>query len=413
MNGALRQIPATFSLLKDRNLRTYLTGHAVSLVGFWMQWTAQSWLVWEMTRSGEALGWVGAFSMAPFFVLGPWTGAVADRVNRKNLLRVCQVAGMLLATALGALIATGTVRIGHVYLLALLSGVVAAFESPTIHAFLGDITGLERVRRAVVINNTVFQLSRMVGPVLAGWAIHSVGLASAFFANAAGFLVALLAIHFVRVAPSTEVNEVRAWTDAFDGLRFVRDRFDIRTLFAFTILMTFFGLSTFQVLSAFVSRELAGDSKTLGLLMGASGVGALAGSMLLVPISHQFSRIGWILGIAGSWTGGWFVAFALSRWLPFSMAALCLGSVTIPVVLVNVTGLVQTLAAPEIRARVLSALLMLTFGAQPLAMYLVGHSVERLGPAAAVALNGALLLAGSSGLLAARARIRGWRLASR
>lgn len=170
----------SFEPLKNRNLRIYLGGQAVSLLGTWMQSTAQSWVVWELTQSESSLGIVVMLNSLPLFLLAPWAGGFADRFNRRMILLVTQSIAMMLAFALAFLVQTNLVQIWHIYVFAFVLGAIAALDFPAQQAFIGDLSGMTQIRQAVTLNIMGLQVARMVGPALAGILLKAVGSAAAF-----------------------------------------------------------------------------------------------------------------------------------------------------------------------------------------------------------------------------------------
>src|SRR5215475_6838775 len=168
MNTVRQIFVASFMPLRQRNIAIYLSGQAISLVGTWLQVTAQGWLVWELSGSAAALGIVAALATLPLLVFVPFTGPIADRYDRRKLLIGTQVVAMLLAFMLAFLVQTHLVHLLHVYLLALTLGIVTALDFPSQQAFIGDLSGMEWVRQAVNLNAIILQVSRILGPAIAG-----------------------------------------------------------------------------------------------------------------------------------------------------------------------------------------------------------------------------------------------------
>ena len=194
----LQTYTGSFAPMKNRNLRIYLGGQAISLLGTWMQVAAQSWVIWELTKSESALGIVVMLNSIPLLVLAPWAGAVADRFNRRLILLVTQGIAMLLAFALAILIQTDLIQIWHIYLSALILGIVSALDFPAQQAFIGDLSGMGQVRQAVTLNIMALQVARMLGPAIAGILLKTVGNAASFWINGFSFFVVLLSIFLVR-----------------------------------------------------------------------------------------------------------------------------------------------------------------------------------------------------------------------
>lgn len=219
-----RTIKQGFSPLKLFNFRLYMSGQAVSLIGTWLQITAQSWVVWELTHSEAALGMVSMLGALPILLLGLWVGVLADRVNRRLLLIITQAGMMLLAFALALLVQFKLVQLWHVYVLSTLLGIFSAIDFPTQQAFLGDLAGMSEVRKAVNLNAMFLQASRMVGPALAGWVIGNWGAATAFWVNGASFLAVIGSLITVQAHQARGHHSgASVFSDLREGLRFLRN----------------------------------------------------------------------------------------------------------------------------------------------------------------------------------------------
>jgi len=401
------------SPLRIRNLRIYLTGQVVSLIGVFMQQTAQGWVVWELTRSGAALGIAAMLGLFPLLVLGPWTGVWADRLDRRRLLLATQGTAMLLAFAFALLVQAELIALWHVYALALLLGIVTAFDFPAQQAFVGDLSGMELVRRAVVTNAMIVQVSRTLGPALAGLVIAEMGVASAFWINGVTFLAvigSLLAVAGNQVRrPSTGSSLGEFW----EGVRFIRSEPRAQDLLLLTGCVAFFAMSTIFVFPVVATDVLRSGPEVLGYLVGASGAGALFGSLVATPLAQAARRTGLVLGTSAAWTGAWLTGFSLWAWFPFSLLAIFCMSVLVPVVLTSSAGLLQVLSPPEMRARILSVLLMVSFGATPIASVLTGIAVDAFGVMAALRINGVALVFAALLLLGGRRSFRGWSIERR
>lgn len=396
-----------FFPLRNRNLRVYLGGQAISLIGTWMQATAQAWVVWSLSHSTAALGVVAMLGTLPILLLGPWTGVWADTLDRRRLLIVTQATAMALAIALAVLVQIGVIQVWHVYALATLLGIVTALDMPAQQAFIGDLSGIDQLGQAVVINNMLVQVSRMIGPALAGLVVAHLGAAIAFWLNGASFLAVIGSLVMVRAQQirRSGAADLRGFSET---VRFIREHPRAQDLIVLTVIVTFFGISVMSILPAVASQALRGNADVLGLLMAASGAGALAGVLLVVPAVQRVRRTGLVVGGAAIWTGLWLMLFSSSTWLPFSILAMFVGSMTFPVVFTTAMGTLQIMAPGDMRARLVSALLMVTFGAQPLAALLVGYSAQILGALSAVRANGLLMAVGALALLALRPALRWW-----
>ena len=407
----LRTIIQGFSPLKLPNFRLYISGQAVSLIGTWLQITAQSWVVWELSHSEVALGIVAMLGALPILLLGPWAGVLADRLNRRRLLILTQAGMMLLAFTLALLVQLKLVQIWHVFTLSAMVGILSALDFPTQQAFLGDLAGMGEVRKAVNMNAMFLQASRMIGPALAGWVIGSLGVATAFWLNGASFVAVIASLFAVRATqvkrPQTG-NSVLA--DIWEGMRFLRGQPRIQDLLLLSICITMLALSMMTMMPAFAADRLKGNASTLGWLLAASGAGALISAVFIMPLAQSRKRVGLVMSLAVVWAGAWFLVLSVVTWLPLAMLCLFALSISLPLVVAMSMGLIQVLTPGEMRARLLSLFTMVSFGMQPLSALLVGGASERFGVATVSAINGTLLVLAGLGMIFLRQGLRQWQV---
>ncbi|MDD2921291.1 MAG: MFS transporter [Anaerolineales bacterium] len=400
----------SFNPLKNYNLRIYLGGQAISLLGTWMQATAQSWVVWELTQSESSLGIVVMLNSLPLFLLAPWAGGIADRFNRRMILLVTQTIAMLLAFTLAFLVQTHLVQIWHIYLLAFILGVISALDFPAQQAYIGDLSGMSQVRQAVTLNIMGLQVARMIGPALAGFLLKAVGSAAAFWINGTSFMFVLLSIFMVK-SHQQAIHKRSSGRGQFrEALDYVRSQPRMVDLLIFASLVTFFGLSIMNILPAIADHVLHGDSQTFGLLFGSSGAGALISTLILLPLSQSAKRIGQIVGGAAIWMGTFYLLLSRSTWLPLSMASIFLVSLGAPLVLTTGLGVMQLLAPGDMRARIISLFTMLTFGLQPLSSLFIGYTAEFFGAQTIIMINSICLITGAALMLIFRNGLRQWEL---
>jgi predicted MFS family arabinose efflux permease len=316
---------------------------------------------------------------------------------------------MILAFILAFLTQTGLVQLWHVYLLAGLLGIITAIDIPTQQTFLGDLSGMAEVRKAINLNITMLQVSRILGPALAGLIIATVGVAMAFWLNGLSFVAVIISLWLVTSNQVRKPHGGNFLAEFKEGINYVATRPRLQDLIALAILVTFFAFPVLMsLLPAVVGRVLQGDATTLSWLMMSSGVGALIGTMILAPLTQAARRTGVILGGIVGWTGFWLVLFSEASWLPLSMISLFFVSIGIPAVLTTTMGLVQVLAPAEMRARLTSLFFTLSFGMQPVASLLAGYSADTLTTPVAIRINGLLLLLSAVLILVVRPALRHW-----
>ena len=407
----IKTIIQGFSPLKLPNFRMYMSGQAVSLIGTWLQITAQSWVVWELSHSEAALGTTAMLGALPIMLLGPWMGVIADRFNRRVLLILTQAGMMLLAFILAALVQFKLVQIWHVYVLATLVGIFSALDFPTQQAFLGDLSGMSEVRKAVNMNAMFLQASRMIGPALAGWVIGQWGAATAFWINGISFLVVISSLIVVRASQAKShktSNSVMA--DLAEGMRFLRGQPRMQDLLTLSIFMTLMGLSVINMMAAFADKQLGGNASTLGFLLGSSGAGALISVVFLMPLAQSKQRIGLLMSLAVVWTGLCYVVLSVTHSLPLAMLCLFFSSLSVPLVIAMSLGLIQVLTPLEMRARLLSLFVMVSFGLQPISAIIIGSTSEKFGVNNIITVDGILMVLSGLGILLLRKGLREWKI---
>lgn len=398
------------SPFSGRDFRIHMAGQAVSMLGNWMYGTAHAWLVWQLSHSTVALGVAGAMGMLPFLILGPWAGPWADRVDRRRLLIVLNALSMVQVLVLAALVEAETVRLWHVYLLTLILGCVGAVTLPAQHAFLADLTGVVEVRRAVVLHSNLLHGSRILGPALAGVLIPARGIPLVLGLYASALAAAIGCLLLVRSVQDRSPSRESAVRQFADGVRFIARQGRVQDLLLLSMLITFFGISNGQLMPAFATRVLAGDAQVLGMLLGASGVGALLGSLLAVVVTARVRPVGILLGAAAVWAGlSWVFVSVSTAPSPLTVGVMS-ASVAAPIIGATASGMLQVLSPPDMRGRLLSIWLMLSLGVQPLAFLAVGFVAGAFGPSVAVRTNGFLLILGAGALLAFRSGLSRWRV---
>ena len=397
--SVVQTIGYNFSAFKIRGIRIYMGGQIFNLLGDWMQQTAQAWLVWELTHKATALGIVAFLSQIPYFIFGPWVGIFSDRYDRRKILLLTQMMAMLLAIILAYLIQTDRVTLHIVYLMAFLLGTVNAFNATAEQAFIGDIAGTGNIKKAVALNNTINQLTRLIGPAIAGWLIVATGLAPAFWINAVSILISIFCILMIHSDLDLKKSKGSGLSQFVEALKYFQRQSLLRFIILFGAIQTFFGMSIVQLLPAFSSVILKGNAKTLGQLYGAAGAGALAGIVIVLPFVQKIKRSCLAIGGAVIWAGCWYILFSFCSSLPLAMVCQFMASLGASNVFTLSLGLAQELTPVYIRARIVSTFMMIIYGLQPVASWLVGMAADHFGIHTIMATNGSLMIILTAGLL--------------
>jgi len=394
-----------FAAMRHRNYRIYWFGQIGSLVGAWMQSVAQPWLVLQLGGSPLQLGSVLALMFAPSMVLAPIGGVLADRVDKRRTLMVVNVVAMLNALILFGLTITGVVQIWHLYIHALSAGFVNAVEMPVRQSFAAELVPQEDLVNAIALNSTSFNLSRVIGPAIAGVVIATLGVGIVFGLNALSYLSVLIGLW--RLNPAAFRRIVRP--DFFPSIRSslsegVRYAFATPTVLWPLVLLG--GMATlamnFQtLLPVFARDELAMDSSGYGALFASMGAGSLLGSLMLAFAARGRSMFGLIMG-----GGAVFLAAEIALGLvrsPLAAFGLVAGIGFASMLMVNTINVTVQNSVPDaLRGRVMSLYVMVFAGTAPIGGLFAGAMAQAFGAPAAFVVGGSLAI----GILALVA----WRL---
>ena len=382
-----------FSAMRHRNYRLYWFGQIGSLVGAWMQSVAQPWLVLELGGSPLQLGAVLAFMFAPSMVLAPIGGVLADRVDKRRVLMIVNAVAMLQAGLLFGLAVTGLVEIWHVYLLALLAGFVNAVEMPVRQAFAAELVPADDLTNAIALNSTSFNLSRVIGPAIAGVTIAAFGVAINFGINAVSYLSVLVGLWMLdgsalrRIERPDRFPSIRA--SLAEGVRYATATPTV--LWPLVLLggTAMFAMNFQTLLPLFTRNILALDSGGYGALFAAMGAGSLIGSLILAFTTSQRPMLTLIVG-----GGAAFLALELALGFvrsPLVAFPLVAGIGLASMLMVNTINVTIQNSVPDVlRGRVMSLYVTVFAGTAPLGGLLAGALAEALGAAFAFSI-GAIL----------------------
>lgn len=390
----------TFTSLRIPNYRLWAGGAIVSNTGTWMQRVAQDWLVLtQLTHnSGVAVGVTTGLQFAPMLLLAPIAGSVADRLNRRRLLIATQTASGVLALILGLLVVTDLAQLWHVYVLATLLGVVAAFDSPARQVFVSEMVPQQDLPNAVGLNSASFHAGRLIGPGIAGLLIHWLGTGPVFLINAATFGAVLLSLTRMRIADLLPSPRRPAGKGAVaDGLRYVRARPDLILIMALVGMIGTFGLN-FQLTTALMARtEFDKGAGEYGLLGSIMAIGSLGGALLAARRSNP--RVELVIGASFAF-GLFSVISALMPTYPtfaVSLIPVGLSSLTL---MTAANATVQLSTAPQMRGRVMALYMAIFMGGTPLGSPLIGWVGEQFGARWTILLGGGVSLLSAAVALA-------------
>jgi MFS family permease len=403
----MKTIPAghalshTLRALRHRNFQLFFGGQLISLTGTWMQSVAQSWLVYRLTGSSLLLGSAGFVSQIPVFLVAPAGGMVADRFNRHRVVILTQIASMVLAFILAALTLTHKVHVWHIFVLAGLLGVVNAFDIPARQSFLVDMVGKEDLMNAIALNSSMFNGARIVGPAVAGILVASIGEGWCFFANAVSYIAVIIGLLFMKLQPRPHRPPLGSPVEhVIEGFRFVRRTEPIRAILLLLGLVSLVGMPYTVLMPVFADKVLHGGARALGILMGASGVGALLGALTLAA-RRGLDGLGRWVAFACAGFGISLLVFTFSRHFWLSAALLLPVGFCMMLEMSSSNTLVQAMVPDQLRGRVMAVYSMMFMGMAPFGALLGGALADRVGAPITVAL-GAIACLGGAALFALR-----------
>lgn len=382
--------------LRSRNYRLFFSGQSVSLIGTWMTRIATGWLVYRLTGSSVLLGTVSFAGQVPAFFLGPLAGVLVDRWDRRRTLVVTQIISMLQSFAIAALAFAGVITVWHIVALALVQGVVNAFDMPARQSFVTQMVDRrEDLSNAIALNSSMVNAARLIGPAIAGVIIAAVGEAWCFFIDGVSYLaviVSLLLMHVVRRAPagvrSHMLEQLR------EGWHYVSTSAPISSILLLLGLASLAGMPYTVLMPVIASKVLKGGPHTLGMLMSASGVGALVGAFSLA-MRRSVVGLGKRIVMCSGLFGAGLIALGWSTWLWVSMLILPVIGFSMMQHMASSNTILQTIVDDEKRGRVMAFYSMAFQGMAPFGSLLAGLLAAQIGTRWTLAASGMLCLAGS------------------
>jgi MFS family permease len=381
---------ATFRSLRSRNFRLFFGGQLISQTGTWLSMVTQTLLVLHLTGSGVALGLLTACQFGPMLVLGPWAGAVADRSDKRRLLITVQSLSMVQSFALGAVVLSGAASLGAIYALAVVHGVLTAFDNPARRSFVVEMVSDADLPNAVSLNSAVMTGARVLGPAVAGALVVSVGYGWPFVVDGLSYVAVIAGLVMMRPAELNRTAPMaRGRGQVRAGLRYIRSEVE---LFVPLVMMAIVGTLAFNfsvTVPLLVAGPLDGDETTFTVLFSVLSLGSLVGALATArraAVTHRNLVVG------AATFGGSLLLLAAAPTLPVAYAVafvVGLGSIAF---LTSSTAIVQLLAGPEYRGRVLAIQAMVFLGSTPVGGPLVGWVADTAGPRAAIALGGVACL---------------------
>ena len=366
-----RELPQIVRALRNPNFRMFWSGNFLSNIGTWMQNVAQGWLVLSLTGSAFWLGVVGFAGAIPFLMFTLFGGVVADRVNKRRLLLATQSAMMVLAFALAALAWLKIITVWEVVVLAFLNGMAMAMNAPSYQALVPRLVPREDLTNAIALNSAQFNMSRILGPTLGGYAMALVGVAGNFFLNGVSFLAVLWALTRIRY-PEPEVSHYPGLLQSLkEGFGYVRGNRQMRVLLWLTAAASLLGIPFLTFIPYFAKIQLHSDETGLGWLMAASGLGAVLGAVTVAALGKLRHR-GMVVTAGGVVFFSAIIGVCFSHTFRLTQCVLLFEGYSAILMISSFNVAIQHLCSDQMRGRVMSIYATSFLGLPPLGSLLAG-----------------------------------------
>ena len=384
---------STFNAFKSRNYRLYFTGQSISLIGTWMQKTAVSWVVYSLTHSKFMLGLSLFASMFPSFVFSFIGGVVSDRYNRYRVLLITQIASMIQAVLLTLLVISKHYTVWEVLSLSFILGIINAFDVPARQSLVNELVSEKKyLPNALALNSSMVNLSRLIGPAIAGLILEKFGDVFCFGLNALSFIAVIASVLMMRLpAPQPHKNEKNILQDMKDGWVYLNQTRSIKFIITMLAFISLFVLPFSTLIPVYAKDIFKGTASTFGIIDSMIGLGAFGGAMFLASLKPErnFRKI---LAINTVLFGVGLVLFSYMHFYPAALLCAMLAGFGMMSQITISNTLIQTMVDPLMRGRVISFYAMAFFGMQPLGGLIIGSVSQWIGVPATVMAEGCIAI---------------------
>jgi MFS family permease len=386
------KFPAAFASLEHGNFRLFWTVQLISLIGIWMQITAQGWLVYELTASKFLLGVINAVGGLPLLFLSPFGGLIADRFNRKKLLVFTQIAFSAGAFLIGVLISTKVINFKLLAVIAFFGGIMNAIDSPARMAFIVELIELKSLGNAIALNSIGFNVARVIGPALAGYLVGAIGIEVCFYFNSLAFIPAIFGTYILKGDFSAKIAKGNSFKEALlDGARYVRGNKKVFYSLLLVATSSTFVMPFAVLMPVYAKDILKAGPQGLGALMAFSGFGALIGAFVLAQFSQRIDFVKFIyystILLAVS-----LLLFAFSTHFAWSCFFLALLGMGIVMQVASINTFIQGVVPNELRGRIMSFYTLCFMGFMPIGAFQAGVVAHFIGAPLSLALGAVVLL---------------------
>ncbi|PZX65660.1 MFS transporter [Hydrotalea sandarakina] len=372
------QLPNSMRALQYKNFRLYFGGQAISLIGTWMQRIAVSWLVYTLTHSSFMLGLVAFAGQIPTMLLSPYAGAYVDRHSRYKTLLITQIASMVQAGILAALVITGTHTVITIIILSIMLGIINAFDTPARQSFM--ILMVEKkadLPNAIALNSSMVTLARLAGPAVAGILLSSFGEGVCFFMNFLSFIAVIVSLLLMKLkTPPAKTIDEPIWQNLKEGYEYLQNSKGIRSAILLMALISFFVMPYNTLFPVYAQQIFKGNVTTFSWLNSIAGLGALMGAIYVATLrpDKDFLKI---ITLANLLISSCIILFSYMQNFWLALAIIMLGESGLLALIASTNTYIQTNVAENMRGRVISYYVMAFMGMQPLGSLLVGYLAHK------------------------------------
>lgn len=394
-----------FRSLKSRNFKLFFYGQTISLIGTWMQKTAVSWLVYQLTGSAVLLGVVGFVSLIPSLFLSPYAGSLVDRHNRYHILVITQIVSMIQAGALAGIIFFGYNNILFIIGLSLLQGVINAFDVTCRQSLMVELVDDKKdLPNAIALNSTMTNFARIAGPAVAGIILSTFGTDFCFVGNFLSYIPVLICLFMMRLNVPVIAKPVKSiWVELQEGFKYVSGDKDLSSVLMMIGISSLFVIPFNTLMPIFAKDIFDGNAKTFSWFESAAGLGSIISAVYLANLTHS-NTLGKLITIAGGVFGFSLMLLAYAPQLPIALLFMAFSGLGMMAQTSAINTYIQTHAIPEMRGRAISYYVMAYQGIIPVGSLLIGWLAHSIGPRPAVFIEGLIGLTATAAFVYYRSR---------
>ncbi len=388
-----KSLKQTFRSLKYRNFRLFFFGQGISLIGTWIQRIATPWLVYSITDSAFMLGFIGFLGQSPTLILSTYAGVVADKFDKQKLLIITQVGLMIQALILAILYLTGNIEVWHIIVLNIIHGILNSFDVPVRQSMVAELVDdKDDLSNAIALNSTIFNGARLVGPSVAGILIALTGEGICFLINALSFIFVIISIMMMKFPPHIPIKSDKSTSQHLkEGWKYTFGFRPIRNIILLLVVVNLFGMIYQVLMPVMAKKELGGGPNTFGILMAATGVGALIAAIYLASRKNALGLAKLIYTTVTIFGIG-LILFALSHNFIISIALMVLTGMSLMLTTASGNTVIQTLVDDDKRGRVMSYYSLAFLGTAPIGSLLSGWLADMFGVTPTIIFSGIICI---------------------